>query len=84
LIRLWKVFYDMLNRDIGFKKENVLLVKIPETFSGSLAVYKKELLEYSEVSGVSIVIGIPNGELTNLGFERFENKENITINLISA
>jgi putative ABC transport system permease protein len=47
------------NKDLGFNKENILLVSVPNVYMRDLPVLKEELLKLSGVSGVAACGYIP-------------------------
>lgn len=56
------------NEKLGFDKENIIVVKNPETLGDKLDVFKQELEQFSFVKGASICNLLPGTPFSNIGY----------------
>jgi len=56
------------NENLGFNKENIIVVKNPETLGDKLDVFKQEVEQFSFVRGASICNLLPGTPFSNIGY----------------
>lgn len=69
------------NKNLGFDKEQVLVIKNAEILGNKLDVFKNELLNNSSMQYVTISNSLPGYDFSNRGFGCKELDEQFTLNL---
>jgi len=69
------------NKNLGFDKEQVLVIKNAEILGDKLDVFKNELLINSNIQQVTISNTLPGQDFSNIGFGSSELDESFTLNL---
>lgn len=60
--------------DLGFKKDNVLVVNLPDPSPTALTAFKNSLLQYPEIQSVSAAYRPPSASVMNGGSFKFDNR----------
>ena len=60
--------------DLGFKKDNVLVVNLPDPSPTALTAFKNALLQYPEIQSVSAAYRPPSASVMNGGSFKFDNR----------
>ena len=60
--------------DLGFKKDNVLVINLPDPSSTTLTAFKNALLQYPEIQSVSAAYRPPSASVMNGGSFKFDNR----------
>jgi putative ABC transport system permease protein len=60
--------------DLGFKKDNVLIVNLPDPSPTTLTAFKNALLQYPEIQSVSAAYRPPSASVMNGGSFKFDNR----------
>lgn len=60
--------------DLGFKKDNVLVVNLPDPSPTALTAFKNSLLQYPEIQSVSAAYRPPSALVMNGGSFKFDNR----------
>jgi putative ABC transport system permease protein len=72
------------NSDIGFNKDNLLILRTPPSFSPVTASFKEEMLKQSGIESVSASSSLPGFGFTNLGFRAEKVERGFALNIISC
>lgn len=72
-IVILRQLHFLKNKDLGYKKENIVFMNLGQNINGSLISFKNELLNNSLISSVTFSSGIPGKILTHHG-RKFEDK----------
>jgi len=70
----------LLNKKLGFDKQQVLIVHNPGILTNNVDVFKNEVLRNSSVASVSVSNFLPSYEFSNIGFGA-EGIEDFTLNI---
>lgn len=60
--------------DLGFKKDNVLVINLPDPSPTALTAFKNGLLQYPEIQSVSAAYRPPSASVMNGGSFKFDNR----------
>ena len=70
------------NKDIGFVKENILIIRTPSAYTGVNRVFENEIKQHAGVIGVSASGSLPGFSFTNWGFGAEGVDKPFTLNII--
>ncbi len=68
------------DKEIGFDKEQVLVIDNPRTLTGNLQAFKETLRSHGDIINASGSTTLPGKRFRNIGF-RIEGDRNLTLNL---
>lgn len=60
--------------DLGFEKDNILVVNLPDPSPTALTAFKNSLLQYPEIQAVSAAYRPPSASVMNGGSFKFDNR----------
>jgi putative ABC transport system permease protein len=72
------------NTDIGFNKNNLLIIRTPPSFSPVSAAFKQQMGMKSGVESISASTSLPGFGFINLGFRAEKIANSFTLNIISC
>jgi len=70
--------------DLGFDKENVLVIRTPPSFSDKQQIVKDDLEKYPAVQHISFASSLPGMGFSNIGFGAEGADKSFTLNVFSA
>jgi putative ABC transport system permease protein len=72
------------NQNLGFNKENILVVNNAALLKGQLQTFKQELLKYPDVKSVSASFSVPGKGQSNMQFRPEGYEDNVLLDVIFA
>ena len=72
------------NTDIGFEKDNIMVVQIPPGFEDFKEPFKQEVLNQPEVQSGCFASGLPGSPFPNIGFNSPALENSFTLNLYTC
>lgn len=75
LIVLYQMDY-FLNANMGFEKETIVTVSLPESIKNRLVPFRNELLQYPDIMHVSLHHRPPVANINDGGYIKFDQREN--------
>lgn len=72
----------ILNKDVGFTKENILILRTPSSFGQVRQAFTDEISQYAGVKGISASSSLPGFSFPNWGFGAEGVEKSFTLNLI--
>jgi putative ABC transport system permease protein len=85
-IVIFRQLQFLQNERLGFSKENVIVIKNPESLGDRMDVFKHDLEQYPFVKGVSICNMLPGTSFANIGYgaEDVDFTFSLNIGLVDA
>jgi putative ABC transport system permease protein len=78
---IYKQLSFIQNKNLGFKKEQVLVIKNPGAITGNISAFKNSLSSYNNIIEVSGSSSLPGTQFNNIGFGAEGNDDIFTLNL---
>ena len=72
----------ILNKDVGFIKENLIILRTPANFAMMSKAFQDEIKQQPGILGMTISSSLPGFSFNNLGFGAEGIDKNFTLNLI--
>jgi putative ABC transport system permease protein len=72
------------NGDIGFNKNDLLIINTPPSFQTVSAAYSEEMLKNPQIESISASSSLPGFGFTNLGFGADKVERSFALNIISS
>lgn len=72
------------NRDVGFIKENILILRTPDSFARVSKTFQDEIKQLTGVTGVTVSSSLPGFSFVNLGFGAEGVERSFSLNIIGS
>lgn len=72
------------NRDVGFIKENILILRTPDSFARVSKTFQDEIKQLTGVTGVTASSSLPGFSFVNLGFGAEGVERSFSLNIIGC